>query len=209
MNENDSQPLEHLGHVGLSADAQGIGDFLRAMVQMVRPKKLLAIGTGYTTQFLNEGLINNKRVLDDGNLDREYIENYRHDPKLIIVDDAPIEVIKDHPGMMNVLTSNYVEIFEGNFQENSEELIQKYGEFDFVWFACNSSDEYKIFFQQYWDACSHYVICHFKFLNGEPIRELSFFLNKNRSKFFKIDIVEPDQRHPSNIAIIQKDISKL
>ena len=113
MNENDSQPLEHPGQVGLRVDAQGIGDFLRAMVQMVRPKKLLAIGTGYTTQFLIEGLINNKRVLDDGNLDKEYIENYRHDPKLIIIDDAPIEAIKEHPGMMNVLTSNYVEIFEG------------------------------------------------------------------------------------------------
>ena len=46
--------------------------FLRAMVQMTHSNRILEIGAGYTTPFLLEGLINNERVLDDGNLNKKY-----------------------------------------------------------------------------------------------------------------------------------------
>ena len=47
---------------------ENVGGFLRSMAMMLRPKRVLEIGAGYTTPFLLEALINNERVFDDGNL---------------------------------------------------------------------------------------------------------------------------------------------
>ena len=209
FNFKNPKPIEYPEHCRLGMGTENVAPFLRAMVQMLRPNRILEVGAGYTTPFLLEGLVNNERVLDDGNLYQNYIENYQHDPKLIIIDDMSIEDIKNRPEMSAILSSKYVEVLEGAFQGKSKELIEKYGSFDFVWFDCGGPAEYEAFFEEYWDACSHYIFCHFTYLNGRPNKNLDAVLNAIRGKTFMIDIVEPHKKRQGSITIIQKECSKL
>ena len=63
-------PLEYEEHFRPEMGTENVGSFLRALVQMVRPNKILEIGAGYTTPFLLEDLVNNQRIFNDGNLEK-------------------------------------------------------------------------------------------------------------------------------------------
>ena len=84
------RPLEYpeLFRPGMGTEV--VAPFLRSMVQLLRPNRVLEIGAGYTTPFLLEGLVNNQQLFDDGNLDNRYFQNYVYEPRLVIIDDMSL-----------------------------------------------------------------------------------------------------------------------
>ena len=80
------RPLEYPEHFRPGMGTEVVAPFLRSMVQLLRPNRVLEIGSGYTTPFLLEALVNNERVYDDGNLEPSYFNNYVYDSKLMTND---------------------------------------------------------------------------------------------------------------------------
>ena len=136
---------------------ENIGGFLRSMVLMLRPNRILEIGAGYTTPFLLEAIVNTRRVFDDGNLEESYFKDYKFDPKLVVIDDMSLGELSKKPGMQDIINSKYVEFIHGKFEDKSNLLFQEYGNFDFVWFDCGGPKEYELFIEKYWDICSSYI----------------------------------------------------
>ena len=64
--------MEHEKHFRRGMGTENVGSLLRALVQMVRPQRILEIGAGYTTPFLLDGLKANEELFDEGNLDPSY-----------------------------------------------------------------------------------------------------------------------------------------
>ena len=92
--------------------------------------RILEIGADIPRPLL-EGLVNNERVFNDGNLEPEYFRSYKDDPKLVIIDDMSLGELRAVPGMEGILNSKYVELEAGRFQGKAKELALKYGSFDF------------------------------------------------------------------------------
>ena len=181
-----------------------VGPFLRSLVQMIRPNRILEIGAGYTTPFLLEGLVNNEHVIDDGNLEAKYFENYSYCPKLVIIDDMSLGDLAKRPGMQGIIDSDYTEFIEGKFQGKSKFLFENYGYFDFVWFDCGGPKEYQAFFSEYWEICSKYAVCHFTYLNGKPNLNLQTIIDNVTNDPFRIDIVEPHKTRQGSLTILKK-----
>ena len=184
---------------------ENIGSFLRALVQMVRPNRILEIGAGYTTPFLLEAAVNNEKIYNDGNLKESYFENYNYSPKLIVIDDMSLGELKKKIGFDDLLASKYIDFIEGKFQDKSDMLFNKYGKFDFVWFDCGGESEYKIFMDKYWDMCSGYVLFHFTYSDGEPNRNHKIVLDKIKDNTSIFDIVEPHKKRQGSITMIKKN----
>ena len=197
-------PIDYPEHFRAGMGTENVAPFLRAMIQMVRPNRILEIGAGYTTPFLLEGLVNNQRVYDDGNLDKKYLKGYNYDPKLIIIDDIEAGELTKKPGMNHILSSRYTEFIEGLFQGKARQLAKKYGKFDFVWFDCGGSSEYEAFFSEYWSICSNYVVFHYTYSNGQPNEKLNIILKNLDESGFIIDIIEPHKTKQGNITIVKK-----
>ena len=158
-------PIEYPALYRPGMGTENVGGFLRAMAHMLRPKNILEIGAGYTTPFLLEALINNKRVYDDGNLKASYFKNYIYESKLVVIDNSSLGELSKKPGMEDIILSKYTEFIEGNFEGKAELLHERYGNFDFVWFDCGGAKEYKQFIDEYWDICSDYIFFHFAYTN--------------------------------------------
>jgi hypothetical protein len=96
--------------------------------------RILEVGAGYTTPFLLDGLKANEEIFDEGNLDPSYKKWHEsnNDPRLVVIDTDPLPQ----------LDSKYVEHIQGKFQGKSQELFEKYGEFDMIWFDCGGPEEY-------------------------------------------------------------------
>ena len=197
-------PLEYEEFYRQRMGTENVGSFLRALVQMVRPNRILEIGAGYTTPFLLEALINNKRVFHDGNLREAYFKNYNYTPKLVVIDDMSLEDLKKKPGMNNLTSSKYIDFIEGKFEDKAYLLSNKYGDFDFVWFDCGSAPEYEIFMDQYWHICSGYVLFHFTYTDGKPNSNHNLLLDKITGKTSIFDIVEPHKNKQGSITMIKK-----
>ena len=150
--------FEYPEHFRPGMGTENVGPFLRSLIHMVRPNRVLEIGAGYTTPFIHEALINNEKVIDDGNLNSTYFNNYHYSPKLVLIDDMSLGNLKQRPGMSTILNSQYTEFIEGKFQGKANYLIDQYGLFDFVWFDCGGSKEYADFFSEYWQICSCYNV---------------------------------------------------
>ena len=152
--------MEHKEHYRKGMGTENVGPLLRTLVQMVRPQRILEVGAGYTTPFLLDGLKANEEIFDDGNLDPSYKkwDELFNDPRLVVIDTDPLPQ----------LDSKYVEHIHGKFQGRSQELFEKYGEFDMIWFDCGGPQEYQDFLTEYWDICSHYIIFHYTFFQGKP-----------------------------------------
>lgn len=198
------KPLEYPEHFRPGMGTEVVAPFLRSMVQMLRPNRILEIGAGYTTPFLLEGLVNNEQVFDDGNLDESYFENYTYDPRLVVIDDMSLGDIKEKPGMRPLMQSPYIEFVEGRFQGRSKQIYEKYGNFDFVWFDCGGTKEYQEFLQEYWGICSGYVFFHFTYSDGVPNQNLETILSMVTNQPFRIDIIEPHKKSQGSITIIKK-----
>lgn len=208
LNTNTSfmnpKPLEYPEHFRPGMGTEVVAPFLRSMVQMVRPNRILEIGAGYTTPFLLEGLVNNEQVFNDGNLNSDYFENYTYDPKLVVIDDMSLGDIKKKPGMNAMLQSPYIEFVEGLFQNQAKAIYKKYGEFDFVWFDCGGSEDYKKFLEEYWFICSDYIFFHYTYSDGVPNQNLKAILSTIANEPFRIDIIEPHKLRQGSITIIKK-----
>ena len=134
--------MEHEKHFRKSMGTENVGPLLRTLVQMIRPQRILEVGAGYTTPFLLDGLKANEEIFDEGNLDPSYKKWHEsnNDPRLVVIDTDPLPQ----------LDSKYVEHIQGKFQGRSQELFDKYGEFDMVWFDCGSLDTFQHFQQAFW-----------------------------------------------------------
>ena len=199
--------LEYPEHFRPGMGTEVVAPFLRSMVQMLRPNRILEIGAGYTTPFLLEGLVNNEQVFDDGNLDEDYFKNYAYDPRLVVIDDMSLGDIKNKPGMDAVMQSQYIEFVEGRFQHQSKKIYKKYGEFDFVWFDCGGSKDYEDFLNEYWFLCSGYIFFHFTYSNGIPNQNLKTILSTIANEPFRIDVIEPHKKRQGSITIIKKQVT--
>ena len=198
------KPFEYIEHFRPGMGTEVIAPFLRSMVQILRPNRILEIGAGYTTPFLLEGLVNNEQVFDDGNLDESYFEDYTYDPKLVVIDDMSLGDLKKKPGMKAILQSQYIEFVEGRFQQRSEQVHEKYGDFDFVWFDCGEEQDYKDFLEEYWFLCTGYIFFHFTYSNGAPNQNLEVILSAIGKDPFIIDIIEPHKKRQGSVTIIKK-----
>ena len=149
----DPTPVEYPDLYRKGMGTENIGGFLRSMVLMLRPNRILEIGAGYTTPFLLEAIVNTRRVFDDGNLEESYFKDYKFDPKLVVIDDMSLGELSKKPGMQDIINSKYVEFIHGKFEDKSNLLFQEYENFDFVWFDCGGPKEYELFIEKYWDIC--------------------------------------------------------
>jgi len=197
-------PVEYSNLYRKGMGTENVGSFLRAMVLMLRPNRVLEIGAGYTTPFLLEALVNNERVYDDGNLQASYFENYAYDPKLVVIDDMSLGELLQKPGMKDIVSSKYVEFIHGKFEEKADMLVEKYGNFDFVWFDCGGAQEYETFINEYWDICSGYIFFHFTYKDGIPNVLHEIILKNVTGNPFIFDIVEPHKKRQGSITMVKK-----
>jgi tetratricopeptide (TPR) repeat protein len=197
-------PVEYPALYRPGMGTENVGGFLRAMAQMLRPKNILEIGAGYTTPFLLEALINNERVYDDGNLEPSYFKDYVYDSKLVVIDNMSLGELSKKPGMDQIISSKYIEFVEGNFEGKADILGERYGDFDFVWFDCGGSAEYKIFMDEYWDICSDYIFFHFTYTRGSPNELHDIILNNVTGNPSIFDIVEPHKSRQGSITMVRK-----
>ena len=196
--------MEHKEHYRKGMGTENVGPLLRTLVQMVRPQRILEIGAGYTTPFILDGLKANEEMFDDGNLDPSYKKWYEsnNDPRLVVIDTDPLPQ----------LDSKYVEHIQGKFQGRSQELFEKYGEFDMIWFDCGAPQEYHDFLTEYWDICSHYMIFHYTFFQGQPTTAIDIISGSidgwtrltGCSNVQRIDILEPHKAEQGSITMLKK-----
>ena len=196
--------MEHEKHFRRGMGTENVGPILRNLVQMIRPQRILEIGAGYTTPFLLDGLKANEELFDEGNLDPSYTKWHKtnNDPRLVIIDTASLPQ----------LDSKYVEYIQGKFQGKSQELFEKYGEFDMIWFDCGGAEEYQDFLAEYWNICSHLMIFHFTFFQGQPttnIDIISGFIDGwarllGANNVQRIDIIEPHKAGQGSITMLKK-----
>ena len=198
------RPLEYPEHFRAGMGTENVAPFLRSMVQLTRPSRILEIGAGYTTPFLLEGLVNNERLFDDGNFDQNYLTGYEYSPKLVVIDDMSQGDLAKKAGMSHILNSEYTHYIEGLFQGKAKEIHDEYGEFDFVWFDCGSISEYQAFFDEYWGMCSKYIFFHYTYYDGEPNDKLTTILRNIGPKVRKIDIIETHKTRQGSITMLKK-----
>ena len=129
--------MEHDEHYRKGMGTENVGPLLRTLVQMIRPQRILEVGAGYTSPFILDALKENETLFDDGNLDPKYSKWHQenNNPKLVIIDTDPLPK----------LDSKYVEHIQGKFQGKSQDLFERYGEFDMVWFDCGGPQDYQDF----------------------------------------------------------------
>lgn len=198
-------PIEYPEFFREGMGTENVGPLLRSFVQMLRPYRILEIGAGYTTPFLLEGLVNNERVFNDGNLEPEYFRSYKDDPKLVIIDDMSLGELRAVPGMEGILNSKYVELEAGRFQGKAKELALKHGSFDFVWYDCGGPPDYEIFMEEFWPICSRFVFFHFTYREGKPNKNMEIILRgANATEYRRLDIVEPHKRRQGSVTVIEK-----
>ena len=199
------KPMEHELLYRPGMGTENVGIFLKAMAQMLRPKNILEIGAGYTTAFLLDALISNEKVYDDGNLEPSYFHDYVYDPKLVVIDNMSLGELSKKPGMSDIISSEYIEFIEGRFEGRAQKLRSKYKDFDFVWFDCGGSAEYKSFLNEYWDICSGYVFFHFTYTDGQPNELHDVILKNLKGNTAIFDIVEPHKSRQGSITIVRKN----
>ena len=116
------KPLEYPEHFRPGMGTELVAPFLRSMVQLLRPSRILEIGAGYTTPFLLEGLVNNEQVFDDGNLNKSYFKNYKYAPRLVVIDDMSLGALKK-PGMEAIMASPYMRLLKAYSKVNQKAYI--------------------------------------------------------------------------------------
>ena len=196
--------MEHEKYFRRSMGTENVGPLLRTLVQMIRPQRILEVGAGYTTPFLLDGLKANDEIFDEGNLDPSYKKWHKsnNDPRLVVIDTDPL----------SQLDSKYVKHIHGKFQGRSQELFEKYGEFDMIWFDCGAPQNYQDFLTEYWNICSHYMIFHFTFFQGQPTTAIDIISGSidgwarlyGANNVQRIDILEPHKAEQGSVTMLKK-----
>ena len=196
--------MEHNEYYRKAMGTENVGPLLRILVQMVRPQRILEIGAGYTTPFILDGLKANEEIFDDGNIDPSYEKWYKsnNDPRLVVIDTDPLPQ----------LDSKYVDHIQGKFQGRAQELFEKYGEFDMIWFDCGAPQDYQDFLTEYWNICSHYMIFHYTFFQGQPTTAIDIISGsiEGYARLYgvnnvqRIDILEPHKAGQGSITMLKK-----
>ena len=196
--------MEHEKHFRRGMGTENVGPLLRTLVQMIRPQRILEVGAGYTTPFILDGLKANEEIFDEGNLDPSYKKWYEsnNDPRLVVIDTDPLPQQE----------SKYVEHIHGKFQGRSQELFEKYGEFDMIWFDCGDAQDYQDFLAEYWNICSHYMIFHYTFFQGQPTTAIDIISGSidgyarlyGANNVQRIDILEPHKAGQGSITMLKK-----
>ena len=196
--------MEHEKHFRRGMGTANVGPLLRTLVQMIRPQRILEVGAGYTTPFLLDGLKANEEIFDDGNLDPSYKKWYESNngPCLVVIDTDPLPQ----------LDSKYVEHIHGKFQGKSQELFDKYGEFDLFWFDWGAPQDYQDFLTEYWNICSHYMIFHYTFFQGQPTTDIDIISGSidgyarlyGANNVQRIDILEPHKAGQGSKTMLKK-----
>ena len=196
--------MEHEKYFRRGMGTEYVGPLLRTLVQMIRPQRILEVGAGYTTPFLLDGLKANEEIFNDGNIDPSYEKWYKsnNDPRLVVIDTDPLPQ----------LDSKYVEHIQGKFQGKSQELFEKYGEFDMIWFDCGAPQNYQDFLTEYWNICSHYMIFHFTFFQGQPTTAIDIISGSidgwarlyGANNVQRIDILEPHKAEQGSVTMLKK-----
>jgi len=160
--------VEPLRHAGMGTEA--VGPWLYTLVRMLRPRRTLEVGLGYTTPFLLQALADAER---DWSRDREVLAGRPPDsdrrtvlrpdgfadpyaPKLIAIDDysiaesnaARVEELVAEIGLRDWLVP-----LNGDFRDHAGS-VAALGPLDFVWFDCGGPQEYADFFRLLWSAVS-------------------------------------------------------
>jgi len=197
--------MEYEKHFKAGMGTESVAPFLRSFIQMVRPNRILEVGAGYTTPFLLEGLELNNEIINEGNLDQKYVDWHQknYNPRLVVVDTEEI---------LCSTIDNYIEFEKGDFKGKSQELYEKYGEFDFVWFDCGGAEEYDVFMREYWDICSEYVIFHYTYYQGKPTMNLGMVMQhitgheqlSGASNVQRMDFIEPHKEGQGSITMFKK-----
>ncbi len=198
--------MEHDEHYRKGMGTENVGPLLRTLVQMIRPQRILEVGAGYTSPFILDALKENETLFDDGNLDPKYSKWHQenNNPKLVIIDTDPLPK----------LDSKYVEHIQGKFQGKSQDLFERYGEFDMVWFDCGGPQDYQDFLAEYWNICSHYMLFHYTFHQGQPTTAIDIISGSidGWSRLYginnvqRIDILEPHKAGQSSVTMLKKVI---
>lgn len=154
-----------------------VAPLLYSLMRMMRPKRVLEVGLGYTSPFLAQALLDNleeikrdKLLLSDQNSSSErkdvlvsdYYEN-DYTPSLIAIDDMSLEG-STAPKVQSILKQLgldiLVDVHNGDFRGYSEKFELDQLPLDFVWFDCGGAEEYIQFLEEYWPLinCEHGIL---------------------------------------------------
>ena len=176
---------------------ENLGPFLASLIRLVRPKRILEVGIGYTTPFIAEAIEENLgKIYTDGCHNPEYYLA-PYEPKYILIDDGSLESRK-------IPDKNFISFINGKFQALESWLEIHYGKFDFVWFDCGDLSDYEYFLKNYWNLCSEYIFLHNTYEHGKP-NDISNLLSENiKSRCMRMDIVEPNKYRQGSVTMLKK-----
>ena len=103
----------------------------------------------------------------------------------------------------DLLSYDFVD--SANVNDIGNYLNGEFGDFDFVWFDCGGPNEYAAFFSEYWNICSHYIICHFTYSNGQQNANFNAILNGIKGNTSIINIIEPNKYRQGSLTILKKN----
>ena len=179
-----------------------VAPFLRSLVELTRPQRILEIGMGYTTPFLLEGLSNNtESLIWDSNCNKEYLTK-EYVPKFVVVDDQSLDPEQASGRRSDLEKNPLVSFIEGNMFYVVDE-VRKDGPYDLVWFDCGGPEEYEFFVKNYWDMVKEYALFHFTYFKGEPNRN-NDILSTIDDYTYRMDIVEPHKFKQGSITMFRK-----
>jgi predicted O-methyltransferase YrrM len=160
---------------------------LYSLVRMLRPRRVLEVGLGYTSPFLAQALQDNEtEIAEDKKIlggrktdpDRRAVlvpEYYEQDytPRLIAIDDLSLAE-STAPKVQDVLRrlelDRLVEFHNGDFRGYGKNLGSEHLPFDLVWFDCGGPFEYIDFLREYWpliNADHGILLMHFTYWYGD------------------------------------------
>ncbi len=187
--------------------------FLYSLVRMLRPERVLEIGSGYTTAWLAKAIEDNDihNVHIDRNVDHRYFQK-PHEPRLICIDHRDDLVAPQEP-CDPVLESPFIDWINAKFEGQAKSIAEQYGAIDFAWFDCGGPDQYTRFCDEYLPLCNGFVFFHFTYTGGRPninrqiiseaISTPRFLDDEGLSYWSLIDLVEPHKHQQGSITMLQ------
>ena len=168
-----------------------VAPLLYSLIRMLRPRRVLEVGLGYTSPFIAQALKHNideynadKAILDGTISDnsRQFVlkENYyqqEYNPKHIAIDDYSIEGTSA-PKVLEVVKTlgleSLVEVCVSDFRGYSKKINKSLLPLDLVWFDCGSRHEYIDFLHEYWDLINPdhgLLLLHFTYWDAPQLRQ--------------------------------------